>query len=126
MNKSTFDIKRFFTQSYYTVEPLYSGQILLKLGESRSNSYKKPLYSGQFIADTRYNGHVFPRLWRKINLYSGQFGNLFKTIRENNEQSIQSTGMLFTHNFLLKITENCIGLKYYQIQGTIFEMKYRF
>ena len=60
MNKSTFDIKRFFTQSYYTVEPLYSGQILLKLGESRSNSYKKPLYSGQFIADTRYNGHVFP------------------------------------------------------------------
>ena len=29
---------------------------------------KKPLYSGQFIADTRYNGHVFPRPWRKINL----------------------------------------------------------
>ena len=29
---------------------------------------KNPLYSGQFTADTRYNGHFFPRLWRKINL----------------------------------------------------------
>ena len=53
---------------------LYSGHLviadafLLRLGESRSNTYKKPLYSGQFIADTRYNGHVFPRLWRQINL----------------------------------------------------------
>ena len=89
---------------------------------------KKPLYSGQFIADTRYNGLVFPRLWRKINLSVVDSSEIcYKTIREYNDQSIQNTpGMLFSHNFLLKMTKIVLALEYYQIQGTIFEMKYRF
>ena len=111
--RSLAEIYKYIQWNLSIADMLYSGHLVIadtfcsdreNLGQTL---LKNPLYCGQFIADTRYNGHVFSRLWRKINLYSGQFGNLFKTIRENNDQSIQNTpGMLFTHNFLLKITEN--------------------
>ena len=52
-----------------------------------------PVFRGQLTAGTSYNGHVFPI----------RFGNLFKTITENNDQNIQNTtGMLLNARHLLK------------------------
>lgn len=53
---------------------------------------EKAVFSRQLIANTRCNGHIFLRLWRKINLaiICYRFGSLLKTIMENNDQSIQN------------------------------------
>ena len=36
----------------------------------------KPLISGQLIADTRYDGRVFPKLWCKFNLSIGNISEV--------------------------------------------------
>ena len=73
---------------------LYSGHLviagtILRLGELRPNSF---VFSGQLIAGIHCNGHIFPRLAQNQCLQrTFRKFNLFKTIIENNDQSIQNT-----------------------------------
>ena len=74
---------------------LYSGYLTIAntINSDWENHGQIPVFRGQLTADTSYNGHVFPR----------HFGNLFKTIMEYNDQSIQNTtGMLLNARHLLK------------------------
>ena len=51
---------------------------------------EKPLLSRQIIEDTCFNGHIFPSCGAKLtSLKNGHFGNLFKTVMENNNRSMQ-------------------------------------
>ena len=40
---------------------------------------EKPLFIGQLIVDTCYNGHVSPRVWFKINLSIAEISVIHST-----------------------------------------------